>query len=1576
VSSDYIDISSTPGTLTFNPGDTVKNISFALTDDGISEATLENLNIQLQTPTNAHLGLINYHTLAINDNDAGPVVSFANATSAHSEAGGIIQIPLSLSWSTTASITLPYTIHNSSSATSGIDFTSTWVIIIPPGATTASIPFTLINDTIYEGDERIEIDLWAPINAQWGSILRHTATITDNDPLISVALSSTGQTISENAWSVNIGVQLSSISSTPVTFNYTLSWTATGSVDYTDITGIPGSITIPAGSLTWSINISLLDDTLYEPTETITISGQSASWAILTAPTSHTISIQDNDTYPSVWFDLASSSVQESDGSISLWVSLSSPSGSPVTIPVSIGMSSTTNTLDGALSTVLLTIPAGSTTWSISFSITDDILDENDEIVSIELWTPTWATLSTNTSHILTLLDNDSEPSLAFAQTGSTFSEASGTGNIIITLSAISAKTVTIPYSISPSSTAFVWLDYTDISSWVVTIPAGTLSVSLQNSLLDDTQSEAQETIIYSLWTPTNVTLGTITNHTVNITDNDGPGLVAALITTTHWVEDLSPTDAVITVTLSGINNTGSPIIFDTAISGWTATEWDDYTDSTGTGTLIIPNGSQSATLTFPIVNDSIEESSETIEVTLSNPSTSLVSIFIPTTTVTIADDDASAVAVTAQLSTVNGSENNLASTIPMKAIVMLSENNATGAPITFNVWITNGTASNSDYINTAGLWVISIPHGSNSGTLLIPVLEDGVVESAETVNITLSSPSHPSVVILVWTASWTIISDDVLPISPTILWPTNGNPVLGTANPNTTITITTPSWATCTTLADSFGKYTCTLSPLPIQGENITAISTDIYGNVSLPTTLTGWINLISPDNDGDGVPNLVDPDMDGDGISNTMDIDTDGDGILNTIDTDDDNDGISDITDLSSIGSTPSDVDGDGILNELDPDMDGDSILNDIDTDIDWDGILDTVDTDVDGDGILNDIDSDIDGDGIPNNQDSDMDGDGVLNTVDLDTDGDGTPNTIDTDDDNDGILDTTDTSPTGALPDDIDADGILDVLDTDIDWDGILDVVDMDVDGDGISNTTDTDIDGDRIPNSLDTDMDGDGIMNNIDTDVDGDGIPNTTDTDDDNDGVLDTIDISPLWTLSDDADQDGNVDTIENAWFNAWDGNGDGIQDSQQIHVAGTPNPLTGQYSTLEASWSCQIVDNFDIISENTQSSQDSLYDYPLGLGNFKLQCNTLWWTGSVTLYYDRVYDTSRWEWRKYNSVTGQYANVADIVAVSISTHPIWWTQVTKVTFIVKDWDSRVDEDGIQNGQIIDPVWPAVPINYPQTSDGGWSGWGGGWTSSAPVSTSTMVSTSSGTLDTPKKDETIVEKQEIIEEKEVVIEKDKNFAGEIKDYTLTNSFDSCTTVDNILNPWFRFEYRTQFYDIWKSILAKKIIQMEKVWVVSWDWEWNFAPLKDISRAEFLKILLRSHCYEYRSTQTENMSFMDVQKGSWQSQVIETARQLDMISGDKNASGQSIFRPNDPISKAEALKMLINVSNLNVDKNIQSTYFDLHWNWYENYVKKWEYLKILNPEDDYYVFNGDSSVSRWYMVQLISNLLRLYR
>lgn len=80
-----------------------------------------------------------------------------------------------------------------------------------------------------------------------------------------------------------------------------------------------------------------------------------------------------------------------------------------------------------------------------------------------------------------------------------------------------------------------------------------------------------------------------------------------------------------------------------------------------------------------------------------------------------------------------------------------------------------------------------------------------------------------------------------------TINIPTAASPLSGNADANSNINISTPSGAVCTTVADNTGQYSCTLSPAPIDGENITATSTDIFGN-TISNTEIGGIDVNAP--------------------------------------------------------------------------------------------------------------------------------------------------------------------------------------------------------------------------------------------------------------------------------------------------------------------------------------------------------------------------------------------------------------------------------------------------------------------------------------------------------------------------------------------------------------------------------------------------------------------------------------------------------------------------------------------------------------------------------------------------------
>ncbi len=97
-------------------------------------------------------------------------------------------------------------------------------------------------------------------------------------------------------------------------------------------------------------------------------------------------------------------------------------------------------------------------------------------------------------------------------------------------------------------------------------------------------------------------------------------------------------------------------------------------------------------------------------------------------------------------------------------------------------------------------------------------------------------------------TTTVSIILDTIAPDAPTVDTPTNGAPITGTGEPGATITVTTPSGATCITTVQQDGTWSCTLSPTPNDGEDITVVQEDQAGNESPPIIIANGIDTQPP--------------------------------------------------------------------------------------------------------------------------------------------------------------------------------------------------------------------------------------------------------------------------------------------------------------------------------------------------------------------------------------------------------------------------------------------------------------------------------------------------------------------------------------------------------------------------------------------------------------------------------------------------------------------------------------------------------------------------------------------------------
>ncbi|HMR63279.1 MAG TPA: choice-of-anchor D domain-containing protein [Anaerolineae bacterium] len=208
----------------------------------------------------------------------------------------------------------------------------------------------------------------------------------------------------------------------------------------------------------------------------------------------------------------------------------------------------------------------------------------------------------------------ETEPSVAFTSAGQSAAEDAGSLTITAQLSKSYSQPVTVPFSVGGTATPGGLNDYVITASPVV-IPAGSLSASLVISPTDDTLDEVSETVIVSLGSPTNATLGVTTTHTATLTDND-PFPVLAISDVSLSEGDSGSVNAVFTLTLSTIS--GKTVAVDYATADGTATAGSDYT-AVSTTSLTFGPGLLSRTVTVQVLGDLVDEPDETFLIKLFN---------------------------------------------------------------------------------------------------------------------------------------------------------------------------------------------------------------------------------------------------------------------------------------------------------------------------------------------------------------------------------------------------------------------------------------------------------------------------------------------------------------------------------------------------------------------------------------------------------------------------------------------------------------------------------------------------------------------------------------------------------------------------------------------------------------------------------------------------------------------------------------------------------------------------------------------------------------------------------------------
>jgi len=228
-----------------------------------------------------------------------------------------------------------------------------------------------------------------------------TVTCTDN-----ILLTTAAVTGGEAAGTITVSVTRTGGLEGSASVNYA---TSHGTADANDYNSTSGTLTFAAGQLVQTFTISIINDIVLEPSETInitlaTVTGSSTLGTLSTG----TVTIEDNDTPTPVILSPATIALNEGPSALTFTVSRASVgSAGTVAYTTQIG---TASAADFTPTSGTISFAAGDLSQTFIVQTLNDAMPESPETFTVTLQTPTGGlTLGSTTTSTITLTDADTD---------------------------------------------------------------------------------------------------------------------------------------------------------------------------------------------------------------------------------------------------------------------------------------------------------------------------------------------------------------------------------------------------------------------------------------------------------------------------------------------------------------------------------------------------------------------------------------------------------------------------------------------------------------------------------------------------------------------------------------------------------------------------------------------------------------------------------------------------------------------------------------------------------------------------------------------------------------------------------------------------------------------------------------------------------------------------------------------------------------------------------------------------------------------------------------------------------------
>jgi large repetitive protein len=607
-----VDYIAKSGTATIPANATSATITVVVNGDTLNEAN-ETFFVNLTGNPSANATILDAQgTGTINNNDAAPKISIANAIVTEDLAGpsGMV-FNASLSAASGQPISVTYATSDDT-ATTGLDYTAAppTVLTFAPGEISKQIAIPISADALNEVNETFNVNLSNPVIATLNNT-KGVGTINDDDPIPTISIDN--PSIFEGGTGTTsilpFTVSLSAPSGKVVTVKYQ---TANGTASApSDFTALPlTTLTFQPGTQSLNVNVSVKGDAINEADETFLINLSAPTNAAFTS-SQGVGTIRNDDAPPTISIgDITVAEPLSGSATATFVVSLSAASGQPTSVNYATADGSASAGSDYQAQSGLVTFSPGEVTQQIVVPINSDQLVESNETFFINLSNAVNATFGDSQASG-TITSTAGVPTVSISDKTATEGVDASAG-LMVQLSAPSLETVTVTYVVA-GGTAVAGADFQiPAAPLTLTFAPGISTQTIAVPILDDTLDEGDETFDITL---TGAIGATIADGAAigTIVDNDAPPTIT--ISDVQVLDSGSTPNAIFTVSLSAPSSNLITVDYQTADG--TATAGADY--QAQSGKLTIPVGATSATITIPIIADTLVESDQTFSVNLGN---------------------------------------------------------------------------------------------------------------------------------------------------------------------------------------------------------------------------------------------------------------------------------------------------------------------------------------------------------------------------------------------------------------------------------------------------------------------------------------------------------------------------------------------------------------------------------------------------------------------------------------------------------------------------------------------------------------------------------------------------------------------------------------------------------------------------------------------------------------------------------------------------------------------------------------------------------------------------------------------